>query len=224
MIPEHLDPAAVRELDRITIEDFGLPGRLLMEVAGFGAFQHLKSQFATFPTTPRVVVLAGHGNNGGDGFVLARWLHCAEIPVEVQMVAAARRGSSSSDSEANRALLPRFGVPCEPVQEPRLGNCDLIVDALLGSGLKGAVRSPYAEAIRCANASGLPTFSLDVPSGLDALSGQPLGTAINARWTVTFGCVKTGLLQAEAKSHVGELFFVPLCFPPEAFPPSGRAT
>lgn len=217
IVPPPLTPGQVRELDRITIEEFGVPGRLLMEVAGFGASEHLVRCLPPPPEAGLVLVLAGVGNNAGDGFVLARILHCRGYRVAVQLLLGPDRFEPGTDAGANLDLLSPFGIEVFSSVRPRLEPGVLVVDALLGTGLRGAPREPFASAIETVNRASLPVFSLDSPSGLDGVRGMAEGAAIEARWTATFGCPKTGLVQPGAERWVGELFFVPLCFPPEVY-------
>ena len=215
----------MRELDRLTIERYGTPGRVLMERAGAGATAHLLRAFPQLLSDTRkasVLVLAGKGNNGGDGFVMARLLRQRGLACEV--VLAAKRADVSGD--ARRALSAfvrgrgRITEVTRPDQlalvEDKLRSCGLVVDALLGTGLNAPVRGLAAGLIALVNGSGRPVVAVDIPSGLDADRGQPLGDAVQARLTVTFGYPKLGLSQHPGLDYVGRLVVVDIGIAPEA--------
>ena len=215
----------MRELDRLTIERYGTPGRVLMERAGAGATTHLLEAFPQLLGDTRkasVLVLAGKGNNGGDGFVMARLLRQRGLACEV--VLAAKRADVSGD--ARRALSAfvrgrgRITEVTRPDQlalvEDKLRSCGLVVDALLGTGLNAPVRDLAAGLIALVNGSGRPVVAVDIPSGLDADRGQPLGDAVRARLTVTFGYPKLGLSQHPGLDYVGRLVVVDIGIAPEA--------
>ena len=215
----------MRELDRLTIERYGTPGRVLMERAGAGATAHLLRAFPQLLSDTRkaaVLVLAGKGNNGGDGFVMARLLRQRGLACEV--VLAAKRADVSGD--ARRALSAfarghgRITEVTRPDQlalvEDKLRSCGLVVDALLGTGLNAPVRGLAAGLIALVNGSGRPVVAVDIPSGLDADRGQPLGDAVQARLTVTFGYPKLGLIQHPGLDYVGRLVVVDIGIAPEA--------
>ena len=215
----------MRELDRLTIERYGTPGRVLMERAGAGATAHLLRAFPQLLSDTRkasVLVLAGKGNNGGDGFVMARLLRQRGLACEV--VLAAKRADVSGD--ARRALSAfvrgrgRITEVTRPDQlalvEDKLRSCGLVVDALLGTGLNAPVRGLVAGLIALVNGSDRPVVAVDIPSGLDADRGQPLGDAVQARLTVTFGYPKLGLSQYPGLNYVGRLVVVDIGIAPEA--------
>ncbi len=212
--------AQMRELDRLTIEKYGTPGHILMERAGSGATQVLLNFFEERPQ--RVVVVAGKGNNGGDGFVMARLLKKQGIACEVLL--AAKKQEVSGDARRNLQAFLRLKGRVEEIvsaeqlsaAEQRLGQCDVIVDALLGTGLNTAVRGLQAALIACMNARGVPIVSVDMPSGLPADSGQPVGCAIEATLTVTFGYPKLGQVLSPGTAHVGQLACVPIGIDPQA--------
>ena len=186
----------MRELDRLTIEKYRVPSLTLMERAGEGVFKILQDRFRS-TIKGGVLVVAGRGNNGGDGLVVARHLKKKRIPCEVILLA--KKESLSHDAARNlRAYLKAKGKVSEVDKESlsllsqRLKNHRILVDAILGTGLKDEVRGLYADVIEILNASGLPIVSVDIPSGLDADGGRALGTAVQAESTVTFGYAKLG--------------------------------
>ena len=182
----------VREFDRQAIEDLGVPGIILMENAGRQAAD-FAAQLLQERRGRRALVVAGGGNNGGDGFVVARHLLTRGFEVEVLLVADP--GKVRGDAATNFGLLEPLGIKvtalsAEPdnvrraISEAAEG-CDLVVDALLGTGLQGQLREPLLSAIQAINSTAIPVLALDIPSGLDADSGRPLGAAVRAAATVT---------------------------------------
>src|SRR5215470_290924 len=177
----------MRELDRLTIEKYRVPSLRLMENAGEAVADALVARFAK-QAKAGVLVVCGTGNNGGDGLVEARLLKKKSIPCEVVLLA--RKDEISPDAAENlRAFLKLKGKVFEGAEprallRERLKGKRLVVDAVLGTGLKEEVRGVYAEAIALINGAGLPVLAIDIPSGLDGDRGRPLGTAIKAEMTV----------------------------------------
>ena len=202
-MPEARSTEEVREMDRRTIEEFGLPGVALMENAGRAA-----ADVAAALGPSKVAILAGSGNNGGDGCVVAR--HLANRGIGVEVFLFADRAKIGGDAAVNLAVIEKMGVPVTDATASddlvaRLRDFDLLVDGLLGTGVKGEVREPYLGAIKSANASGVPILALDVPSGLDGDTGEVLGEAIKAEITVTFGAPKLGLERGEGPARSGRV-------------------
>ena len=210
----------MRELDRLTIES-GTPGHVLMERAGAGATAALLKAFPQVREKP-VLVFAGKGNNGGDGFVIARLLKKEGIACEVVLTAKKEevKGDALRNLKAFSRMRGRISEVTATEQlgtvQKKLSGCGLVVDALLGTGLSAPVRGLMAELIDLINARGVPLVAVDTPSGLDSDRGVPLGTAIRASLTVTFGYPKIGLLHASAKTAVGRLEIVDIGIAPEA--------
>jgi len=210
----------MRELDRLTIQKYGVPSVVLMERAGEGVARALLDSFRR-AARGGVLVVAGKGNNGGDGLVVARLLKKKRIPCEIVLLA--RKEELSPDAAKNlSAYLKAKGKIFEVGQESlellrqRLKGKRLLVDAILGTGLKEEVRGLYAETITLMNASGLPIVAVDLPSGLDADRGKPLGTAIMAEMTVTFGYPKLGQVIHPGPSYVGKLVVADIGIHPKA--------
>jgi ADP-dependent NAD(P)H-hydrate dehydratase / NAD(P)H-hydrate epimerase len=199
----------MRELDRLTIERYDVPSLVLMERAGAAIAEAILQRFR--PLARRgVLIVAGKGNNGGDGFVVARLLKNKRIPCEVALLA--RQDELSEDAAHNlRAFIKLKGK----VTEIAAGRLDLLielmhknrllVDAILGTGMKNEVRAPLAEAMALMNASGLPIVAVDIPSGLDTDRGIPLGVAIQAEMTVALGYAKVGEVIYPGLDYVGDL-------------------
>jgi len=210
----------MRELDRRAIEEFGVPGAVLMENAGRGTVDHLERRFGPLAPGP-VLVMAGKGNNGGDGFVIAR--HLANRGWQVQIVALAERKDYSGDAAVNLEILLRTGCKVRFVdsQAPladtlkAVGEVALLVDALLGTGLSSNVRGVYSQAIDWINESRLPVVAVDIPSGVDATSGQVFGKGVRADLTVTFARVKVGQVIQSGADLVGELALIDIGIPGE---------
>lgn len=194
--------AQVRALDRYAIETQGIPSYSLMKRAGEAALRFLR---ARWPIAYRIGIVCGGGNNGGDGYVLARFAQAAGLTAIAYATVPAERLSGDS-----RQALEDFrasGGRIEPFTAAALTDCEVVVDALLGTGLKDGVRAEAADVIRAINACGRPILALDVPSGLDADSGRPFGYAVRADSTVTFVGAKLGLLIGEGPDYAGTLFF-----------------
>jgi ADP-dependent NAD(P)H-hydrate dehydratase / NAD(P)H-hydrate epimerase len=194
--------AQVRALDAHAIEALGIPGYTLMKRAGEAALRHLRTRY---PLAHRIVIACGGGNNGGDGYVLARFAQAAGLTVTV-LAASDPQGLRGEARQAYEDLRTS-AVPVQSFAAPLLMQGEVVVDALLGTGLKGLVRPGYAHAIHALNSSGRPVFALDVPSGLDSDAGVPLGEAVRADCTVTFVALKTGLLVGDGPEYTGTLFF-----------------
>ncbi len=187
-------------MDRAAIDILGLGGYTLMQRAGEGALRALRERW---PAARRIAVVCGPGNNAGDGYVLARLSREAGCAVTVLAVSAPERlrGDALRACEDWRA----GGGVIEPFTPQALEAAEVVVDALLGTGLTGAVRADLAQVIEAVNASGRAVLALDVPSGLDADTGQPLGAAVQADSTITFVALKTGLFLGEGPEHCGRV-------------------
>ena len=210
----------MRELDRSTIEQYGVPSLTLMERAGAAVTQAILERFRR-NAKRGVLIVAGKGNNGGDGFVVARLLKKKRIPCAVVLLA--RRSALSPDAAHNlRAFLKLKGKVAEitanelePLSQA-LRSSGLIVDAILGTGIKSEVRGLFAEAIVLMNASGLPIVAVDIPSGLDSEKGAPLGVSVQAEMTVALGFPKLGEVTYPGLDYVGDLVVAEIGIDPRA--------
>jgi NAD(P)H-hydrate epimerase len=199
----------MRALDQWTITR-GTPGRILMERAGKGAAAVLRRRWKR----GRTVLVCGRGNNGGDGFVIARHLKRAGFPVEVWL--AGRPDAVRGDAALALAAWRRSGGrvrECNGTSglealRAQLVRATLVVDALLGTGLNAPVEGLHAALIDAMNAAGAPILAVDIASGLSADSGRPLGTAVRATVTATFGYAKVGQVLHPGIEHTGELEIV----------------
>lgn len=219
-----------RELDRRAIEDFGIPGLLLMEHASIGATQLILRELEQRGATPhnaRVTVVCGPGNNGGDGYAVARHLFNCGCAVAVWELVDPATIASESDAGTNRRIVTGLDVTLHPAWEcdpPTAGpSPDLFVDAIFGTGLNRPPAGRFERVIRRLNEASEPTVAIDVPSGLDADSGEPIGVAIEASATVTFGLPKQGFVQPGAGRFTGAVFCVPIGIPRNVLPPGAPA-
>jgi NAD(P)H-hydrate epimerase len=202
--------AQARALDRYAIDTLGVPGYTLMKRAGEAALRYLRTRW---PTAHSIVIVCGGGNNGGDGYVLARFAQAAGLTVSV----LAASPPEALRGDAQQAYLDfKASGRIQPFAPALLGEGEVVVDALLGTGLSTAVRQDAAEVIRAVNASGRPVFALDVPSGLDADRGVALGEAVRATGTVCFVALKTGLFVGDGPDFAGNVFFDDLEIAPPA--------
>ncbi|MDP8952153.1 MAG: NAD(P)H-hydrate epimerase, partial [Actinomycetota bacterium] len=172
-------------------QEMGIPGGVLMERAGVAMAQAALERFGP-PSGLRVLVVAGGGNNGGDGFVIARELHRAGAEVAV----FATKEGYEGDPKTNIDVLSNLGVRFVGADEyeEELGRADLVVDALLGTGFAGEVREKEAGFIEQMNASDVPVVAVDMPSGVDGSTGEVWGAAVQADLTVCAHAAKLGCL------------------------------
>ncbi len=214
------DAETMRGLDRFAIEEVGIPGVVLMENAGRGTARLIEEHFQD-ALAGGVTVLCGRGNNGGDGFVVARHLHNWGHNVRVYLLT--RREKVGGDAAINLAVADRMGIEVlevpdeaawESVQEQAF-RCGLVVDAMLGTGLHSHVRGLYRRVIEALNRTELPVVSVDIPSGLDTSSGRPHGIAVHAAMTATYGLAKLGQVLETAVDYVGRLHVVDISIPRE---------
>ena len=212
-LPTRLYRAAqVRELDRRTIEDHGVPGYQLMTRAGRFSYQAISTRWPDAP----LLVVCGAGNNAGDGYVVARESLLAGRPTRlIALIDPARlsgdAGTAVADFLAAGGEVTRFDGTLDA---PRGG---VIVDGLLGTGLDRTVDGEFARAVNAINDSGCGVAALDLPSGLHADTGRVLGVAVRAQMTATFVGMKTGLLMGNGPEHAGEILYDDLGAPPAAF-------
>jgi NAD(P)H-hydrate epimerase len=208
--------AQMRRLDEKTIHDVGLPGVVLMENAGRGAAEWTRQVFGDL-AGKKVVVAAGRGNNGGDGYVMGRIFH--GWGARVRMFLLARKETVTGDARINLDAALRMGLELVEIpDETHLDRLDLdadvIVDALLGTGLKDDIRGLYRAVIERINAAGRFVTAVDIPSGVNADTGRILGAAVRADLTVTFGLPKIGLFLPPGETLAGRVEVVDIGIPP----------
>ena len=217
-----LTPDQMSQVDRIMVDDFGVTVLQLMEVAGQAVAAWARQRFLGSDARGKtVLVLAGSGGNGGDGMVAARFLHSwGGLPaIWLSHDAATLQGAAAHQFQSLRALGLPIHPPLEASREgsSALPAADLIVDALLGVGLSGAPSGPAARLIAAANAHPAPVLAVDLPSGLDAGTGDPYDPCIQADATLTLALPKTGLLAPAARPVIGELTVADIGIPAEAY-------
>jgi len=198
----------MRRIDRMTIEDVGIPGHVLMERAGVAVARRIQEIFEKRKT----IVLAGGGNNGGDGIVTARELFNHGWNVRVLMLIKEDR--LSPDCLTQFRIAKKAGVPVEFRSEITASDLhgSIVVDALLGTGLNKSIEGSMAKVIEVLNNSGVPVVSIDVPSGISSDTGQIMGIAVRADYTVTFGLPKRGHLLYPGAEYAGRLFIEDIGF------------
>ena len=202
----------VREIDRRTIDSQEAgDGFALMQRAALAAYQQLRQRW---PQARHVCVVCGAGNNAGDGYVIAAL--AARDGLDVSLIAVRSPDELKGDAARAHAMAQAESLQARPWQDAMPLSGDVVVDALLGTGLGGDVREPFASAIAAINASGLPVLAVDVPSGLSADTGRVLGKAVEADLTVTFIADKFGLHTGKAADHVGRVVYCGLGIEPQA--------
>ena len=209
----------MQKMDRSTIESFGLPGRILMENAGRGATQFFLDQFKN-AENKKIGVIAGRGNNGGDGFVIARYLAQKGISVTVYLLSEHQK--VSGDASANLKLLSPLKVPVIEMpdaksfsaHETAMRHEAIWIDAIFGTGLRSDVKGFFKDVIDFINRLNKPVFAVDIPSGLNSDTGQPCGACIRADATATFAFAKTGHFMFPGADYTGNLKIIDIGVPP----------
>ncbi len=207
---------SMKTADRKTIEEYGLPGSVLMETAGMRITELVNS---ILPENTRVVILTGYGNNGGDGLVAARLLEKAGY--RVSLWCAAKPGGYKAEAANQEKYLKKSGFPMHYLSEKselavlteEVKSADLVIDALLGIGADREVTGLTAELIKIVNNCNVPVLAVDIPSGLDADSGAVLGTAIKADWTITFAAPKLGMFLYPGAGLTGKVIVADIHIP-----------
>jgi NAD(P)H-hydrate epimerase len=202
----HLTRQQLRDLDRLAVAEFGMPAEVLMENAGRSAAELLLAQGAA----GRVVICCGKGNNGGDGFVVARHLDLKSVPLEVLLFG--KPEDLRGEAKINFTIIERAGLPVRSVVDidrhdldREFATADWIVDALYGTGFSGSLRAPMDQVVNRMNASGRPVLAIDIPSGLDCDAGIASGPAVRARHTITFVASKVGFQNPAAAPYLGQV-------------------
>ena len=215
-----LNAAQMREADRFTIEDIGIPSLVLMENAGRQVVAALEAAYEP-RLEGRVAVLCGRGNNGGDGFVVARTLMQRGVDVAVFLIGSV--ADVRGDARANLDILGRIGATVVEVGDEQtwelhfseISQCTLIVDAIFGTGLTAALGGMMETVVADVNASGIPIVSIDLPSGLSADTPQLIGDCIDASMTVTLATPKLPLVLPPGETHAGDVVIADIGIPSE---------
>jgi NAD(P)H-hydrate epimerase len=208
----------VRDFDAYSINTLGIPGVILMENAGRGcgeiAIAELKKRGGS-----KVCIFCGTGNNGGDGFVIVRHLKNAGFDVNIVLCGSAAK--IKGDALVNYKIAVNMEIKIKEFTEPEkidagklAADCDLIVDAIFGTGLTGELKPEFAKIINSINALNKPVIAVDIPSGLDCDEGKPLPTAIRAIATVTFVAAKKGFQTVSSAEYTGEVYIASIGIEP----------
>lgn len=203
----------MRQIDRIMVDQFRITLVQMMENAGRNLAEQASRMLGNKPAGRRVVALCGAGNNGGGGMVAARHLH--NRGAAVHAILTADRAALKEAPAHQWSILETLNLTA--AAQSTLADSDLVIDAMIGYGLRGDPRQPVAGWIEQANRSGVPILSLDVPSGLDATSGHPGNPCIRAATTLTLALPKTGLRAEGADRYVGELLVADIGVPAELY-------
>jgi hydroxyethylthiazole kinase-like uncharacterized protein yjeF len=203
----------VRAFDAWAINTLGIPGVVLMENAGRSCAELILEKMAVIDN-PNVCIFCGTGNNGGDGYVIAR--HLLNNNINVTVIICGDRGKIKGDAKINLDILESMGQSIIQINQADdnatslykkpIKEADMIVDGLFGTGLKGQLSDEYIKMIECINSENKLVLAVDIPSGLDCDTGRPLGAAINADCTVTFVAVKKGFINTQAAQYTGEVY------------------
>ena len=209
--------AQMRNIDRWAVKEFGIPGPVLMENAATSVMAEMESFFDGLAGM-KVGIVCGKGNNGGDGMALARRLMIRGVPVRVALLASF--GTVTGEAKVNLSILRKTGV--EILEHASTGAIadvvawsDILVDALIGVGLSTALTGTYAFAVEMMNASGKPLVAVDIPTGINADTGDVMGSAIRADLTVTFALLKRGLALYPGAQHAGTVRIADIGIPSE---------
>lgn len=199
----------MREIDRLTIEDYGIPGVVLMERAGLAVASRIRELFSS----GKVVAICGGGNNGGDGLVAAR--HLFNWGFRVKVVITAKKESLSSDCASQYEIAKKAGVAVEfrKTLNARDIHSAIVIDAVFGTGLSRPVEGGIAGMFSLLNGAGVTVISVDVPSGISSDTGEILGSAVKADYTITFGLPKRGHFFYPGAEYAGRLLIEDIGFP-----------
>lgn len=205
---------AIRAVDRAAVERYGIPSIVLMENAARGLLEVALDMLPEAPRAAPVIIFCGSGNNGGDGYALARHLAIAGYRVEI---IASKSPKQESDAGTNAAICQRMEIPVKDLDSLRddLPRPSLVVDAIFGTGLDRPVEGDAKRHITWINDCAVPVLAVDVPSGMDAETGEALGLAVVATRTVTFAGLKSGFVRNAAEPFVGRLTIAPIGAPAE---------
>lgn len=202
----------VRALDRLAIDEQGIPGAVLMERAGLAVFQAYRQHW---PHARRIAVVCGVGNNGGDGYVVAR--RAAEAGHDVRVCQLGERSRLQGDALQTFQRMQQAGLQPIPFAADVLSWADVVVDAVFGTGLDRQVTGLWAEALTAIGTAGAPVLAIDIPSGLHADTGSVLGAAVRAELSISFIGLKQGMFTNEGREYSGTIVFDDLAVPAEVY-------
>lgn len=213
LLPVVVTARQMAAIDQYTIETVGIPGIVLMENAGVSVVHEIQGLLGKLEGK-QVVILCGKGNNGGDGLVVARHLLLKGAQVTTFLFGAP--GQLKGDARRNYEIYTRLGgevLPLEKAQQKHLDSGDLLVDAILGTGVQGPLKSPLNRVVRKVNLSNRPVVAIDLPTGMNADSGEVYGDCVRATVTVTMAHIKRGLLFYPGKAHAGRVVVADIGIP-----------
>ena len=212
--------AQMRSIEERAMSDLQIPSLLLMENAALQTVKHVLEILGDFSKSAKIVVVCGPGNNGGDGFAIARLLHVKGIKVHVAFIGD--MSQVKGDALINLQIVEKMGILMHAPLQSLLHSADLIVDALFGTGLRGAVSGKKAvEAIELMNASPAKLVSVDIASGVEADSGRVGSVAVRAHTTVTFGLAKVGHMMYPGTEYAGRVIVEDISIPQDLLVPEG---
>ncbi len=226
MAIDYLTRQQAREIDTIAIEEFGIPGIILMENAGRNCAKSIYNEYCRAPSKSSVLIACGPGNNGGDGLVIARHLVNLSVPVKVVLFCDPER--LSGDAATNFHIVSKMQIPVERFKSSwtgqRVVEClgprnqaspSVFIDALLGTGAAGPPRPPLDRVIPVINAMDVKRVSIDIPTGLDCDTGQTAVPSIRADLTLTFVALKIGFQTVDAQAVLGKCQVIDIGIPTE---------
>ena len=200
----------VRNLDRDAIEHYGMQGIMLMENAARGAVDVILDAYSP-DELHNIIIVCGAGNNGGDGYAIARLLHNRECSVTIAPIAP----PTAPDAKTNANIAKTIGIPFVQYRADLFEHATLIIDAVFGTGIDQEIRGTALSIIASLQQCSAKIISIDIPSGLDCDTGQPLGIAVKADLTITFVGFKHGFMQDSATDYVGNIVVVDIGCPKE---------
>ena len=206
--PTSFTREGVREVDKEAIGVFGMQSIVLMENAASGSAAVIE-ELCDKSSLKKILVVCGSGNNGGDGYAIARHLHNHGYLVQI----AAISEPTSPDAIHNADIAKKMRIPIDPCSDVLFERASLIIDAIFGTGLNREVREPYLPVIQTINDRSGKVVSIDIPSGLDCDTGQPHGISVKATLTITFVGIKRGFLQESASEYLGNIVVVDIGCP-----------
>lgn len=214
----------VRTLDQRAIDEFKIPGLILMENAGINITAAILTFIRSQSPKSKPLIVCGRGNNGGDGLVVARHLMLAEIESTIAYIDPRGEGAGTHDAAVNLEIVKALELPLFFIKSPEeltalYGSCsDLLCDAYLGTGIQSELRPLAQTFVTAMNDWPDSIVSIDIPSGLDCDTGRPLGAAVEADKTITMAAMKTGFLLGDAKRYTGSIEVVPIAAPGALLP------
>ncbi|MEA1993284.1 MAG: NAD(P)H-hydrate dehydratase [Euryarchaeota archaeon] len=208
----------MRDLDKEATERFGISDELLMENAGLAAYNVIRSEVGV--KNKRFIIFCGPGNNGGDGLVIARKVHSMGGTVRVFLLGD--REKFRGAAKKNMEIASRLPIEIKDLKKvgslkSTIKEADVVVDAVFGTGVSGNVEGRYRDLIQMINESGKTVFSVDIPSGINGDTGEVMGVAVQAEYTITYGLPKIGTILYLGYEHCGKLYVSHISFPPSLY-------